>query len=132
MARSCFDMTGRVRPESQLFDDRGTILRTVSGTGGSEVQVCEVCQEIPRGSVGRLRTVAEELSHPAGTVEPPGGSSVLLPHQPIQVIFPELGRLRPSIAVPRPVVGALRSVYYGVSPRGLPYIALHIKFHLRT
>src|SRR3546814_18973136 len=99
---------------------------TRSGTGRSDVQACEGCQEIPRWSVGRLRTVAEELSHPAGTVEPPGGSSVLLPHQPIQVICPELGRLRPSLEVPRPVVGAPRRVSYGVSQLGLQYLDIDI------
>src|SRR3546814_11987095 len=99
---------------------------TRSGTGRSDVQACEGCQEIPRWSVGRLRTVAAELSHPAGTVEPPGGSSVLLHHQPIQVICPALGRLRPSLEVPRTVVGALRRVSYGVRPLGLPYTVIVI------
>src|SRR3546814_2274862 len=84
MARRQFEHKFRVRPEAPFVADSGPILMTRSGTGRSDVQACEGCQEIPRWSVGRLRTVAEELSHPAGTVEPPGGSSVLLPHQPIQ------------------------------------------------
>src|SRR3546814_20328327 len=104
---------------------------TRSGAGRSDGQACEGCQEIPRWSVGRLRTVAEELSHPAGTVEPPGGSSVLLPHHPIQVICPELGRLRPSLEVPPPVVGALRRVSYGVSQLCLPAIDVDIAFLAR-